>query len=72
MARKDTATLSAKFQISIPKAVRASRQWEAGQVFAFIPKGEGMLLIPVPRVEELAGLARGAKQKDYRDRVNRV
>ena len=39
---KDTATLSAKFQISIPKAIRSARHWQAGQVFAFIPKGEGL------------------------------
>lgn len=30
-----TATLSAKFQISIPKAVREAQQWQAGQEFAF-------------------------------------
>jgi AbrB family looped-hinge helix DNA binding protein len=69
---KNTATLSTKFQISIPKAVRAARRWQAGQVFAFIPKGEGMLLVPVPKREELAGLARGAKAKGYRDRTDRV
>ncbi len=27
----DTATLSVKFQISIPKAVREARKWKAGQ-----------------------------------------
>ena len=37
----DTATLSSKYQISIPKAVRTSRDWEAGQVFAFVEKAEG-------------------------------
>jgi AbrB family looped-hinge helix DNA binding protein len=72
MAAKDTATLSAKFQISIPKPIRAARCWQAGQVFAFIPKGEGMLLVPVPRLEDLAGMARGAKPADYRDRTSRV
>jgi len=72
MATKDTARLSSKFQLSIPKAIRAARRWQAGQVFAFIPKGEGMLLVPVPKLEELAGLARGAKRKDYRDRTDRV
>jgi len=72
MASRDTATLSAKFQISIPKAIRAARHWQAGQVFAFIPKGEGMLLVPVPKVDELRDLARGAKPKDYRDRSSRV
>ena len=72
MASKDTAKLSAKFQISIPKAIRTARRWQAGQVFAFIPKGEAMLLVPVPKIEELSGLARGTKPDDYRDRTDRV
>lgn len=72
MQAKDTAKLSAKFQISIPKAVRSARRWRAGQVFAFIPKGEGVLLVPVPKRDDLAGLARGAKPEDYRDRTDRV
>jgi AbrB family looped-hinge helix DNA binding protein len=71
MAAGDTARLSSKFQISIPKSVRAARGWQAGQVFAFIPKGDGMLLVPVPRVEALAGIARGAKPEGYRDRSER-
>ena len=72
MHAKDTAKLSIKYQISIPKAVRAARQWEAGQEFAFIPKGTGVLLVPVPRTEDLAGLARGAHAEGYRDRADRV
>ncbi len=72
MRRKDTATLSAKFQISIPKAVRAARRWQAGQLFAFIPKGDGLLLVPVPEREQLAGMARGANPANYRDRADRV
>jgi AbrB family looped-hinge helix DNA binding protein len=72
MQTKDTATLSSKFQISIPKSVRAARHWQAGQVFAFIPKGDGMLLVPVPTRDDLAGLARGAKPTAYRDRTGRV
>ncbi|MBM3505603.1 MAG: AbrB/MazE/SpoVT family DNA-binding domain-containing protein [Alphaproteobacteria bacterium] len=72
MKSKDTATLSTKFQISIPKAVRIARQWRAGQVFAFIPKGDGVLLVPVPKLEALAGIAKGAKATRYRDRRDRV
>lgn len=45
----ETATLSSKFQISIPKAIRAAQHWEAGLTFAFIPKGTGVLLVPVPK-----------------------
>lgn len=72
MTAMDTATLSAKFQISIPKAIRTARHWQAGQVFAFIPKGQGVLLVPVPRREDLAGIARGANPTGYRDRTDRV
>jgi hypothetical protein len=40
--------------------------------FAFIPKGEGVLLMPVPRREDLVGLARGARPHDWRDRTGRA
>ena len=67
----DTATLSAKYQISIPKAVRQARRWKAGQEFAFIPKGTGVLLVPVPEACDLAGLAKGAAANDFRERDDR-
>jgi AbrB family looped-hinge helix DNA binding protein len=69
---KDTAKLSARFQISIPKAVRTARHWQAGQEFAFIPKGSGVLLVPVPTPDELAGSLRGTRAEGYRDRSDRV
>ena len=67
----DTATLSSKFQISIPKAVREAQGWEAGQEFVFIPKGGGVLLVPVPDEDELYGIAQGADTTDIRDRRDR-
>jgi AbrB family looped-hinge helix DNA binding protein len=72
MSMAETATLSSKFQISIPKAIRTAQQWDAGQTFAFIPKGTGVLLVPVPKREALKGLARGAAPTDYRHRTDRV
>lgn len=66
-----TATLSSKFQISVPKAIRDDLHWEAGQEFVFIPKGKGVLLMPVPDLKQLAGIARGAKTEGYRDRQDR-
>jgi AbrB family looped-hinge helix DNA binding protein len=66
-----TATLSSKFQISVPKMVRDELHWEAGQEFVFIPKGKGVLLMPVPELEQLAGIAKDARAKDYRDRKDR-
>ncbi len=66
-----TATLSSKFQISVPKAVREELHWEAGQEFVFIPKGKGVLVMPVPDLAQLAGIARGARTDDFRDRKDR-
>ena len=67
----DTATLSDSFQIAIPKALRDARHWKAGQEFALIPKGTGVLLVPVPEASELAGIARGSNTGNYRDRKDR-
>jgi AbrB family looped-hinge helix DNA binding protein len=66
-----TATLSGKFQISIPKAIRDEQHWVAGQEFVFVPKATGVLLIPVPELGQLAGIARGANPADFRDRQDR-
>ena len=66
-----TTTLSSKFQISIPKAVREEQRWEAGQEFVFIPKGKGVLVMPVPELQQLAGIAKGARKDGYRDRKDR-
>jgi len=67
-----TATLSSKFQISIPKAIRTAQHWEAGLTFSFIPKGTGVLLVPIPKRESLKGIAKGASTKGYRDRSDRI
>ena len=66
-----TAMLSSKFQISIPKAVRDEQRWQAGQEFVFIPKGKGVLVMPVPLFNELAGVAKGARRNGVRDRNDR-
>ena len=65
------ATLSTKFQISIPKTVRELNHWRPGQEFAFLPKGRGVLVMPVVELEDLIGLARGAETGEYRDREDR-
>ncbi len=55
----------------MPKAVREQQQWSAGQEFVFIPKGAGVLVMPVPEFEQLAGIAEGADRSGYRDRDDR-
>jgi len=66
-----TAKLSSKFQISIPRQVREELHWQSGQEFVFIPKGKGVLIMPVPELSELAGIAKGANSQGFRDREDR-
>jgi AbrB family looped-hinge helix DNA binding protein len=65
------ATISSKFQISIPKEVRDHLALRTGQKVAFIAKPEGFLIVPIPKREDLAGVARGANIESYRDRNDR-
>jgi AbrB family looped-hinge helix DNA binding protein len=65
------ATVSSKFQISIPKEVREQMALRPGEKVAFIAKPEGFLIVPVPKREDLAGMARGANIEGYRDRNDR-
>jgi AbrB family looped-hinge helix DNA binding protein len=66
-----TATLSSKYQISVPKAVREAHRWQPGQQFVFIPKALGVLMVPVPGLDALQGIAKGAKPAGHRDRDDR-
>jgi AbrB family looped-hinge helix DNA binding protein len=67
-----TATVSSKFQIAIPKAVRDSMQIQPGQQFEFIPMGSVIQLTPKTSIKALRGLARGANPANYRDRKDRA
>ena len=67
----NVTTLSEKFQISIPKQIRESQKWKPGQKFAFIPRGTGYVLVPVPTFEELKGMLSGANTDNVRDRNDR-
>jgi hypothetical protein len=40
-------------------------------LFVFIPKGKGVLVVPVPHRDALTGIAEGADPRDYRDRNDR-
>ena len=66
------ATLSSKFQIFIPEAVREHQHWRAGQKLVFIPRGNGVLLVPARSLDDLRGIAKGADPENYRDRDDRA
>jgi bifunctional DNA-binding transcriptional regulator/antitoxin component of YhaV-PrlF toxin-antitoxin module len=65
------ATISSKLQISIPKEIRGQPTRQPGVKVAFIAKPKGFLIVPAPKREDLAGIARGANLENYRDRNDR-
>jgi len=67
-----TATLSSKFQISLPKSLREAMQLQPGQQFELIPMGSIIQLVPKTSIKELRGIARGANPAQYRDRADRA
>ena len=66
-----TATVSSKFQLSLPKALREAMQIQPGQQFELIPMGPIIQLVPKTSIKELRGIARGASPAQYRDRKDR-
>ncbi len=55
----DTAKLSTKFRIIIPKSIRGAQDWRSGQEFVFLPKGKGVLVMPVPDRGDFLGFGQG-------------
>jgi AbrB family looped-hinge helix DNA binding protein len=66
-----SATLSSKFQLAIPKAIRDELGLQAGQKFAIIAKGKVIELVPLLSMDDARGLLKGADPTDYRDRSDR-
>jgi AbrB family looped-hinge helix DNA binding protein len=66
------ATLTAKFQIGIPKAFRDDLGLRAGQQFVFIAKGDTIVMIPRRDISEVRGMFKGANTDNVRDRTERI
>jgi AbrB family looped-hinge helix DNA binding protein len=67
-----SATLSSKFQIVIPKALREQLHLEAGQQFVFVAKGNVINLVPKQDMKQVRGLLKGASTENVRDRQDRT
>ncbi len=55
----DTVTLSPKFQVVIPRAVREKLHLEAGEKLRVLRYADRVELIPVRRVKQMRGFLRG-------------
>lgn len=65
------ATLSSKYQLSVPKTVREELGLKAGQKFSVLIKGGVIELVPLRPIEQARGMLKGANPADYRDRTSR-
>lgn len=67
-----TATLSSKFQICIPKALREELHVKAGQQFILILQGHSLQLVPKRDMKDVKGILVGANPEKTRDREDRT
>jgi AbrB family looped-hinge helix DNA binding protein len=65
-------TVSSKFQVVIPKAIRDRVALEPGTRLAVILKGRVISLVPELPLADLRGLARGARTADLREEADRL
>lgn len=68
----DETTVSSKYQVVIPKRVRERIGLKPGQKLMVIEKGGVISLVPVPELDELRGIARGANTEGLREKVDRL
>jgi AbrB family looped-hinge helix DNA binding protein len=64
----NTVTLSSKFQVVIPKAIRESTGLKAGASFEMIAYGGKIELIPLQPIEQLEGIFKGIDTTIERDK----
>jgi AbrB family looped-hinge helix DNA binding protein len=64
-------TISSKYQVVIPKPARERLKLKPKQKMTVIEKDGMLTLIPQSSLEELRGIAAGAKIDDYREKKDR-
>ncbi len=61
-------TISSKYQVVIPKPVREHLNLKPKQKLTVIEKDKMLILIPHASLDELRGIASGARTADYREK----
>lgn len=65
------ATISSKYQVVIPKPIRERLNLKPKQKLTVIEKDRMLILIPQISLDDLRGIAAGAKTDDYREKKER-
>lgn len=64
-------TISSKYQVVIPKAVREHLNLKPKQKLTVIEKDKMVILVPQTTLEELRGIAPGISIDNYREKQDR-
>lgn len=66
-----TTRVTSGYRVTIPKEVREQLGLQPGQKLAVFARGNVIELVPVPRLEDLRGIAKGANTEGLREKVER-
>jgi len=64
--------VSSKYQIVIPKEVRAKFDLEKGQILQVVVRNGVIMLVPDRPLAELRGFVRGMESSELRDKEDRL
>jgi AbrB family looped-hinge helix DNA binding protein len=68
----DTVTLSSKYQLVLPRATRERLRLQPGMKLTVLAKGNVIFLIPDRPMRAFRGVARGATDRDLREKKDRL
>jgi AbrB family looped-hinge helix DNA binding protein len=68
----ETATLSTKFQLVIPRATRERLKLGPGTRFTVLDKGGVIFLVPERPLRSYRGVARGTRPRGLREKKDRL
>lgn len=66
----EAVTISSKYQVVIPRAVRQQFNLKPGQKLVFIPYQGTLRVVIVPRVKKMRGLLKGIDTKQIREEID--
>jgi AbrB family looped-hinge helix DNA binding protein len=68
----DTVTISPKYQVVIPRAIREKWNVKPGQKVRFIIYGNRLEMVPVRDIKEMRGFLKGMSRNIEREEEDRV
>ena len=68
----ETATLSSKFQLVVPRGARERLRLRPGMRFTVLDKGGVLFLVPERPMRAYRGLAKGTSPRNLREKQDRL